>query len=435
MQSTYFKSLPGILYSRFALVFVILLSIVTIVSSCVFNQENMEKEVVIQMNDNSLVGSSQCKSCHSEIYNQFLATTHKRTSMTANEENIMGSFESGENNYAFNYFDGVVMKDLDSGFYQVNFINREFVKAYRFDMVIGSGTRGQSYLYWNKNQLFQLPISYYTMADAWSNSPGYSDQAAYFRRSIKSQCMGCHSSYVDVISKDKQPIEEFNKENIVYGINCEKCHGAGGKHVNHFTLNPDAKGENFIVNAKHLSQQQQLDACAICHSSTSKDFIPALNFQTGNSLIHDSSKTNLLAKVDVHGNQYGLLVESACFMNSTKMTCTTCHNPHEEQRGNVAMFSQKCMQCHSVEKNNFCKLSGKVGVSTLQANCIDCHMPNRESQILNVKLDTEVENSPAVIRSHLIAVYPESPIKISQIYVRENLEKSGIGFGFLNEHF
>jgi hypothetical protein len=392
----------------------------------------MEKEVVIKMNDNSLVGSSQCKNCHSEIYNEFLATTHKTTSMPANEENIMGSFDDGENNYAFNYFDGVVMKDLDSGFYQVNFLNRVFDKAYRFDMVIGSGTRGQSYLYWKNSHLFQLPISYYTMADSWSNSPGYSDQAAYFGRSVNSQCLGCHSSYVDITSKHTQRFEEFDKENIVYGINCERCHGAGGNHVEHFTLNPDAKGENFIVNAKHLSQQQQLDACAICHSSTSKDFIPALNFETGNSLIHDSSKSNLLAKVDVHGNQYGLLIESECFINSTKMTCTTCHNPHEEQRGNVSMFSQKCMQCHSVEKNNFCKLSDKVDASTLQANCIDCHMPNRESQILNVKLDTEVEHSPAVIRSHLIAVYPDSPIKISQIYVRGHLEKSGLEFDILN---
>jgi hypothetical protein len=46
-------------------------------------------------------------------------------------------------------------------------------------------------------------------------------------------------------------------------------------------------------------------------------------------------------------------------------------------------------------------------------------MPKKESQILNVKLNKEKENSPAVIRSHLIAVYPETPIKISQIYVRE----------------
>lgn len=418
MQSIYNKSQHRF-YSRYFLIFTIIIFFVSVVSSCLFNQEKTEKDIVIQRADNSLVGSGACKNCHADIYKNFLLTSHKNTSMSASKDNIMGSFEEGENNYAYNYFDGVVMKDLDSGFYQVNYVNRAFVQAYRFDMVIGSGKRGQTYLYWKNNQLFQLPISYYTQADSWSNSPGYSDYIANFGRSVNSACLGCHSSYVDITSDHAQQTQEFDKDRIVFGVNCEKCHGAGGKHVDHFTLHPGATGENFIVNANNLSQHQQLDACAICHSSSSADFKPALDFETGDSLIHNTSETNLQAKVDVHGNQYGLLAESACFINASMMTCTTCHNPHEEQSGNVSLFSQKCMQCHSVEKNNFCTLSEKVSVATLQENCIDCHMPKKESQILNVKLNKEKENSPAVIRSHLIAVYPETPIKISQIYVRE----------------
>ena len=63
--------------------------------------------------------------------------------------------------------------------------------------------------------------------------------------------MGCHSSYVDVISDEKKQFEEFDKSNIVYGINCEKCHGAGGKHVDLFTSNPTAKGDKLIVNAMY----------------------------------------------------------------------------------------------------------------------------------------------------------------------------------------
>ena len=432
MFITYLKSRIKLWYSRLAIFSILLISLVSIISIFLFRQDNEEKEIVIKINNNSLVGSSKCKSCHTDIYENFQSTAHKITSMPAREENIMGSFEDGKNNYAFNYFDGVVMKELDSGFYQVNFKNREFDKAYRFDMVIGSGTRGQSFLYWNNKQLFQLPISYYTMADDWSNSPGYSDQAAYFNRSINSQCLGCHSSYVDILSTNEYHKEEFDKENIVYGINCERCHGPGGNHVDYFTLNQPTSEENYIINANNYTQQQQLDACAICHSSTNKSFPSALYFQTGNTLIHDTATTNLMSKVDVHGNQYGLLIESACFANSTTMTCTTCHNPHEEQRGSVSMFSEKCMQCHSIEKNNFCPLSETTDIAILQENCIDCHMPNRESQILNVKLDSETDHSPAVIRTHLIAVYPESPIKISQFFIKEKLEKSGIGFDYFN---
>jgi hypothetical protein len=43
----------------------------------------------------------------------------------------------------------------------------------RFDMVIGSGVMGQSFLTWRNNKLYQLPITYFTAADQWSNSPGF----------------------------------------------------------------------------------------------------------------------------------------------------------------------------------------------------------------------------------------------------------------------
>ena len=217
-------------------------------SSCVFNADYKDQIAPIEKDGNKLVGSTQCKKCHATIYDQFVKTAHSKTSMPANKDNVKGSFKEGENSYVFSYYDGVMMQDLDSGLYQVNFLNRKFDKAYKFDIVIGSGTRGQSYLHWNENRLFQLPISYFTTSNSWSNSPGYADDFANFGRPIGSQCMGCHSSYVDVISDEKKQFEEFDKSNIVYGINCEKCHGAGGKHVDLFTSNPTAKGDKLIVN-------------------------------------------------------------------------------------------------------------------------------------------------------------------------------------------
>ena len=425
---TFFKfsnvRFPSISFSsRIYIVIFFIASFIFIVSSCVFNADYKDQTAPIEKDGNTLVGSTQCKKCHATIYDQFVKTAHSKTSMPANKHNVKGSFKEGENSYVFSYYDGVMMQDLDSGLYQVNFLNRKFDKAYKFDIVIGSGTRGQSYLHWNENRLFQLPISYFTTSNSWSNSPGYADDFANFGRPIGSQCMGCHSSYVDVISDEKKQFEEFDKSNIVYGINCEKCHGAGGKHVDLFTANPTAKGDKLIVNASNLSQSLQLDACAVCHSSNAANLKPALYFKTGDSLDHSHIQTNQQVKVDVHGNQYGLLIESKCFVKSTTMTCSTCHNPHEQQRGDLAMFSQKCMQCHTPEKANFCKMTNKMGVAALQKNCIDCHMQNKESQMLNVKLDPTENHSPAVIRSHLIAVHPEGATKISEMFLRETSTK------------
>ena len=50
-------------------------------------------------------------------------------------------------------------------------------------------------------------------------------------------------------------------------------------------------------------------------------------------------------------------------------------------------------------------------------------MQNKESQMLNVKLDPTENHSPAVIRSHLIAVHPEGATKISEMFLRETSTK------------
>jgi len=38
------------------------------------------------------------------------------------------------------------------------------------DIVIGSGVRGQSYLYWHGDQLYELPVSYWSDGSRWINS-------------------------------------------------------------------------------------------------------------------------------------------------------------------------------------------------------------------------------------------------------------------------
>jgi hypothetical protein len=82
------------------------------------------------------------------------------------------------------------------------------------------------------------------------------------------------------------------------------------------------------------------------------------------------------------------------------------------------------MECHLPETDKFCKMSNKIEASILKQNCIDCHMPNTESQILNVKLDTKETNTSAVIRSHLIKVYPAKSKDISALFMQTKLDSS-----------
>jgi hypothetical protein len=76
------------------------------------------------------------------------------------------------------------------------------------------------------------------------------------------------------------------------------------------------------------------------------------------------------------------------------------------------------MSCHVPKTETFCKNDKKIKTSVLAQNCIDCHMPNKESKILNVKLESEDNNTPAIIRSHLIKVYPEETQSISSFFYK-----------------
>jgi hypothetical protein len=366
---------------------------------------------------NMLVGSTACRSCHQEIYDSYLRTAHKATSSPANLQTVKGSFLAGHNKYLFGKQDSVVMRSTDSGLYQFNYAGGELRYAVPFGIVVGSGTKGQSYLYWRDNHLFQMAISYYTSANSWSNSPGFPRYQANFERPIHSECMGCHGSFTDVDFNSGTMLEAYNPKTLVMGVNCERCHGPGGNHVEMFTRDPKAKGDPLLVNAARLSRLQQLDACGVCHASIYKTMNPVVSFRTGDTLaMVPMENLDSTGHIDVHGNQYGLLKRSKCFTASATMTCSTCHDPHRAERGNEALFSQRCMACHTEKNTNFAKMVPAMAVDQVKQKCITCHMPKQESKVLNVRLDQNQSRTPAVMRSHLIRVYPDTLPSISALY-------------------
>ena len=154
--------------------------------------------------------------------------------------------------------------------------------------------------------------------------------------------------------------------------------------------------------------------CASCHGGKLQKLKPSFEFTVGSKLSDyyaaDTSVPNP-ENIDVHGNQYGLLRSSKCFKVSTTMTCGTCHNSHENEKGKIAVFSQRCITCHNNEHNNNCKLSKTMG-SAINTNCIDCHMPVKPSNLITVQLLGGSKPIAAMIRSHFISVYPEESKRI-----------------------
>ena len=409
-----------LLRSRHTIIAVLLIAVVFSLSQCISHAD-----IVSSITDNKgefFAGSASCAGCHKNIYDSFVHTAHYLSSRVADGHSIKGSFEQGKNVFMFG--DAIVaMEETDSGFYQNEYaLHFENYKARykqanskRFEIVIGSNTKGQSYLYWNANRLYQLPISYFTVINSWCNSPGYPFTAVY-NRSVTARCLECHSTYAKIVGNPDKIPEQLNANQIIYGITCEKCHGAAAKHVAYQTQHPEVTTAKYIINTAKLSQQQSLDLCALCHSGSSiHPTKPTFSFAAGDTIANNFTldSTPIDARnVDVHGNQYGLLRASQCFRKSEAMTCNTCHNTHQTERGNTILFSQRCLSCHNTSNAVVCPLTARLGASVIKNNCIDCHMPLSASKNISVSLPGDTATKSAYVRSHYISIYPEETSKI-----------------------
>ncbi|MGH2565489.1 MAG: multiheme c-type cytochrome, partial [Ginsengibacter sp.] len=354
-----------------------------------------------------------------EIHEHYLQSAHRNTSSLASQKTISGNFDKGNNFFVYNDSDKVIMQKIKDSFYQTEFINGIKKRSERFDIVIGSGRKAQTYLYYDGDQIHELPVSYFVSINSWANSPGLPLDHPYFDRNIPSGCFGCHGSAANVKLEQTgslQVSEKYIAGQQLLGIDCERCHGPGMQHVNYQTNHPEDKTAKFITIIKALTRNQQMEMCALCHSGIKKSIQPVFSFKPGDKLddYYFPSALNPSAdKLDVHDTQAQTIMSSKCFQQSNTLTCITCHDTHQKERDNLPLFSQRCMTCHTEANHNFCKMANRIG-NSIKTNCIDCHMPTKPSKVIrmlsNINGNQNLQSD--YVRTHIVAVYPEESKKI-----------------------
>ena len=349
----------------------------------------------------SYVGDDKCLSCH-EKQRTYLPTAHHLTSQPATATSIAGNFAAGKNILRTQRELLYRMEARNDGFFQTGILGTPpdtISISERFDLVIGSGRKGQTYLYWNKDdQLFQLPVSYWTEVASWVNSPGYGDRSLDFGRPVPARCLECHASYFEAVN-DAAVANKYRRSGYVLGISCERCHGPGERHVELNAPGTPKPVDQAIVNPAKLPRDRQLALCSLCHGGVGVAKRPAFSFTAGDTL-EDFLKLEIPKEsepLDVHGNQIALLERSQCFKSSA-MTCSTCHDTHQRQR-DAGQFSDKCLACHKVES---CGLFPKRG-HALAGKCVDCHLPNQTSNVIFSTHDGQ--RILPKVRNHWIKVY------------------------------
>jgi hypothetical protein len=152
---------------------------------------------------------------------------------TPSKESIAGKITGGENILKRAIPTCFRMDARAKGFYETALFwqpPNQKTRSERIDFVTGSGERGQTYLYWRGNQLFQSPVSYWTELKEWVNSPGFIDDTADFERPIVPRYLECHATYFARVSSATAE-NVYRKSGCVLGISCVRCRGAGREHV------------------------------------------------------------------------------------------------------------------------------------------------------------------------------------------------------------
>ena len=264
------------------------------------------------------------------------------------------------------------------------------------DFVMGSGNHARTYLHRSAlGTLQQLPLSWYAERGGhWAMSPGY-DRAGHqgFQRRISYDCMFCHNAYPE-IPAGSGPRSEPVFLNLPEGIDCQRCHGDGEKHMALARAGASA-GEirGAILNPSRLPPERQLEICAQCHLETTSSPLPGsivryergpFSYQPGEPLdgfmLHfdHAPGTGQEGKFEIVGAVYRLR-QSQCFRKSNgALTCTTCHDPHKTLHGETAAghYAPVCRHCHGAALDR----AIAAGRHTQAGDCTGCHMPKRRTE-------------------------------------------------------
>jgi hypothetical protein len=379
--------------------------VIIILSRCM----NAANKLPTDIRGEAYTGAATCAKCHKDLSQSYAHSAHGLTSKPVVDANLLKVFAPDSNHFLYNEHQKVVIEKRDTGIFQVAYQNGKEVRGQRFDMQFGSGEKAYTYAYWQGKKLYELPLSYFSAIQNWAISPGFTKNTFYYDRAITSRCLECHASYVDIKLTQKSTFsndEEMEKGSVIYGIDCERCHGPGKQHVVFHMENPEEKTAKFINIYKTLSRKQKMDACAVCHSgNTLVSQRSVFGFQPGDDLDAYYSQDFVGfggGNIDVHGNQSAMLKGSNCYRKSETMTCQSCHNTHENIKGNLTIYSQRCISCHQTTKHS----QATLAKGSLTTNCIDCHMPKEPSKLITFQQAGKDHLSSYLLRSHHIAIYP-----------------------------
>lgn len=204
-------------------------------------------------------------------------------------------------------------------------------------------------------------------------------------------CLRCHSSEAQPslpVARNRYAAAPF----LEGGITCTACHGSAAAHL-------ASGGHTAMMKLDGLPAVRRVSVCLSCHLEGQEAVVHQgkrlVDFRPGENIFDYASY--FVRKADAGEratSQWEALLESGCKRGAgEKLTCTTCHDPHDSPRPDerVAFYRAKCLLCHdpgAVGEPEAGMAGGNAGAAKGFAathhpenqDCASCHMPRAKAE-------------------------------------------------------
>jgi len=306
------------------------------------------------------LGNAVCAQCHIQTETQH-ATPMAQALERAAESRILRAhqklnFQSGKYSYT-------ISREGDRSIYQVSDGNNSIVAPLLY--AFGQGKAGQTYVFELNGKFFESRVSFYngingldyTMGAPREPAKTLAEAAGRLMDSADiKDCFSCHST--GAVNGSKLQLDQLTP-----GVTCEGCHGSGEKHVALMkSANPKPVDNKQIINPGRFDTEGQTQFCGSCHRTW-----------THVQLMRVQGVAN------VRFQPYRIFNSKCYDFDDKRISCTACHNPHEELRKDAAYYDAKCTACHQTrgEPVNQDKRGASCKAGKLR-DCASCHMPEYE---------------------------------------------------------
>jgi Cytochrome c554 and c-prime len=302
-----------------------------------------------------LAGPLACANCHAREY-----TSQVKTSMahamepvskcTILQQNPVLTFHNGAYSYR-------IERQANQSLYTVT--DGKGTLRLPIAYAFGLGKAGQTYIFERDGKMYESRVSFYSAMNgldltmgAQNLQPNNLAEAAgrlMDRRSAE-DCFGCHTT-----GSSREGL--LQPASLSAGVSCERCHGSALAHVEGFRQRRPVEMKRLSA----LTTEELSDFCGQCHRTWA---------QIAADGPHDINNVRF---------QPYRLANSKCYDPSDRrISCTACHNVHQEVVASDSFYDPKCLACHATTEHAAAVKPVAKSCPAGRQNCVTCHMPKVE---------------------------------------------------------